>query len=285
MPGTILLGIDVESASDDSLGYAEYATQMYHQLEIPVTYYVTGRVLEMHGPVFAAIGNDPLIDLQCHTYDHLLLKTVFMDLPAGVSGHDDKPQFLKRGAALEEINADLARCRRLWQAVLGRQPVGLTGPWGYYRGLQDRPDILEMLHGHGFRYLRTFARNERDCQPVPLEWQPFFYEPQGFGDMLELLVHDYQDDFYWRMFARPGPSDTYEAHLRTVAQRAAEANLVWSACSHDHGCATREGFESKRKWLRHFITYAKDLGLRFISADQYYREALAAKEAGLGDGA
>ena len=279
MPGTILLGIDVESAGDHSRGYAEYGTEMYHDLGIPVTYYVTGRVLEMHPQVFAALEGDDLIDVQCHTYDHLLLKSVFMDLPPGIKGHDDKPQYLQRGASLEEIEADLAKCARLFGDILGRQPQGLTGPWGYYRGLQDRPDILEILHNHGFRHLRTFARNERDCQPVPLEWQPFFYQPQGFGEMLELLVHDYQDDFYWRMFARPGPDDTYEAHLRTVARQVADHDLVWSVASHDHGCATRPGFEMKGRWLRDLITYATGIGIRFASAGQYYREALAARQA------
>lgn len=276
MPGTILLGIDVETASEHSRGYAEYGTEMYHQLEVPVTYYLTGRVLEMHPRVFADLEKDSLIDLQCHTYEHLLLKTVFMDLPPGIKGHDDKPQYLQRGAALEEIDADLGRCTRLFQDVLGRLPRGLTGPWGYYRGLQDRPDILEILYRYGFRHLRTFARNERDCQPVPLEWQPFFYEPQGFSDVLELLVHDYQDDFYWQMFAQPGPTDTYEAHLRTVADRVAREDLVWSVASHDHGCATRQSFECKGRWLRDFITYAKDIGIRFVSADRYYSEMLAA---------
>jgi len=277
MPGTILLGIDVESPSDHSRGYAEYGTEMYHELRVPVTYYVTGRVLEMHPRLFQALAGDDLIDLQCHTYDHLLLKTVFMDLPAGIAGHDDKPQYLRRGATLAEIDADLAKCRRLFEDILGRQPRGLTGPWGYYRGLQDRPEILEILHGHGFRHLRTFARDARDCQPVPLEWQPFFYEPQGFADMLELMVHDYQDDFYWRMFARPAPDDTYEAHLREVARRVAAEDLVWSACSHDHGCATRESFDYKSRWLRDLIIYARGLGIRFTTAEQYYAETLAGK--------
>ena len=277
MAGTIILGVDVESASAASRGYAEYGTEMFHALGVPVTYYLTGQVLEMHPKVFAALENDDLVDLQCHTYDHLLLKTVFMDLPEGIKGHDDKRHFMARGATLEQIDADLGRCVGLFEEVLGRKPRGFTGPWGYYRGLQDRPDILEIVHRHGLRHLRTFARDERDCQPVPVEWQPFFYETQGFGDVLELFVHDYQDDFYWQMFARPKPGDTYEQHLRSVARRVADADLVWSADSHDHGCETREGFEKKGRWLRDFIAYAKDIGVRFVSAEAFYSEALAAR--------
>lgn len=276
MPGTILLGIDVESASEASRGYAQYGVEMFHALGAPVTFYLTGRTLEKYPEEFAALEADELVDLQCHTYDHLLLKTVFMDLPEGIRGHNDSRHFLVRGGSLEQIDEDLSRCERLFADILGRQPRGLTGPWGYYRGLQDRPDILEIVHRHGFRHLRTFARDARDCQPVPLEWQPFFYEPQGYPDILELCVQDYQDDFYWRMFALPGPDDTYEQHLRRVTRRVADEDLVWSACSHDHGCDTREGFGHKGRWLRDFIAYARDTGIRFLSADRYYEQAAAA---------
>lgn len=277
MSGTILLGIDVESASEASRGYAKYGAELFHGLGVPVTFYLTGRTLAKYPGEFAALAADDLIDLQCHTYDHLLLKTVFMQLPPGVKGHDDNPYYLQRGATLQQIEEDLARCVPLFEDVLGRRPRGLTGPWGYYRGLQDRPDILEIVYAHGFRHLRTFARDERDCQPVPLAWQPFFYAPQGFPDALELLVQDYQDDFYWEMFARPGPGERYEDHLREVARRVADEDLVWSVASHDHGCDTREGFARKGRWLREFVSYAKDIGIRFMSAEAYYEEAVAAR--------
>ena len=278
MPGTIVLGIDVETASEDARGYTQYGTELYHQLDIPVTYYVTGRTLELYPEVFAALEKDTLIDLQCHTYNHLCLKTVYMDLPPRVTGHDDKPYFVMQGGSSEEIDEDMTRCSKLFQDILGRKPRGLTGPWCYYRGLQDRPDILSLLHRHGIRYLRTFGRDARDCQPVPIEWQPFMYASQGFSDMLEIFIHDYQDDFYWRMFALPGPNDTYETHLRMMADRVASKDLVWSAASHDHGCATRQGFEMKGKWLRSFIRYAKELEIRFLNAEQYYQEVMNAKQ-------
>ena len=277
MSGTILLGIDVESASESSRRYAEYGTELLQSLGVTATFYLTGRTLAMYPQVFAALENDQAIDLQCHTYDHLLFKTVFMHLPPGVRGHDDNPQYLVKSASPAQIEDDLARCGETFQQVLGRRPRGLTGPWGYYRGLQDRPDLLEIIHRQGFRYLRTFARDERDCQPVPLGWQPFFYQPQGFPDVLELLIHDYQDDYYWQMFARPAPGQTYAAHMKEIACQVAEQGLVWSICSHDHNCETREGFNKKREWLEPLIVYAKDIGIRFLTATGYYEEALKAK--------
>jgi hypothetical protein len=195
-----------------------------------------------------------------------------MEIPPGktIQGHTDF-QF-QRGGAIDEIDRDLARCQRVFEAVLARRAVGLTGPWGYYRGLGDRPDLLELVHGRGFRILRTFARNERDGQPVPVEWQPFLYTVQGFPDTLEILVHDYQDDFYFMAFEGAADASTYPAHLHKVADRVARDGLVWSLCSHDHHCETPDAFREKTAWLCDLIQYAKSAGIRFLTASEYYAE-------------
>ena len=272
MAGTIIFGIDVESASENSVGFAEYGAEMFRELNIPVTWYLTGKTLERYPDVFRKIENNELIELQAHTYDHILLKTVLMRIPEGISIHGSTEWHVQRGGSLEEIDSDLGRCQLVFQNALGRRATALTGPWGYYRGLGDRPDLLEMVHRHGFKILRTFARDEQDGQPVPLEWQPFFYEVQGFPEILECFIHDYQDDFYWQAFAQPRKGDSYLDHLESVARKIAEENLTWSLCSHDHGCATREGFEKKGNWFRAIVEYAQDLNVRFLSVTQYYEE-------------
>jgi peptidoglycan/xylan/chitin deacetylase (PgdA/CDA1 family) len=275
MAGTILFGVDVESADENSLGYARHGADFFRALEVPVTWYLTGQTLEKYPDEFARLAEDPLIELQCHTYSHVLLKTVFIQVPKGLTIHGKTDFFLKPGGTLEQIETELARCEELFERILGRKPMGLTGPWGYYRGLCDRPDILEIAYRHGFRFLRTFARDERDGQPVPFEWQPFFYGPQGFPDVLELMVHGYQDDYYWKAFACPSESERYEDYLEQAARRVAREDLAWSLCSHDHGCATKEGFERKGSWIRALIAAAKGMGIRFLPAGEFYRRKLA----------
>ena len=61
-------------------------------------------------------------------------------------------------------------------------------------------------------------------------------------------------------------------HLKSVARKVAEKDLTWSLCSHDHGCATKEGFEKKACWFRAIVEYAKELNIRFLSATPYYAE-------------
>lgn len=272
MPGTILFGIDVETANENALGFTQHGLRLFEELGIPVTWYVTGMTLERYPEAFRAPEASGLVELQAHTYDHILLKTVLVEVPEGQVVHNSTDFFMQRGASNEEIVADLTRCQEVFERVLGRLATALTGPWAYYRGLGDRPDLLEIVDRLGFRALRTFGRDERDGQPVPLTWRPRFYRVQGFPHILEILIHDYQDDFYWREFAKPAPEARYIDHLRTVADRVAAEDLVWSLCSHDHGCATAEGFAQKGSWYRDLVQYSLGLGIRFLPISAFYEE-------------
>jgi len=272
MPGTVLLGIDVETADENAAGFVDRALPLVDRLDIPVTWYVTGRTLERWPDRFRRAEAHPLVDVQSHTYSHLLLKTIVTRFPPHAAEAFGAPFQMVRGASIEEIDADLDRAQQAFDHVLGRRAEALTGPWCYYRGLGDRPDLLEVVHGHGFRVLRTFGRNEADSQPVPLEWQPFAYAVQGFPDVLEILIHDYQDDYLWEQFAARQPGERYIDHLRSVADAVAARGLVWSLASHDHGCASDDGFERKASWIREIVPYARSLGLRFMTARQYAEE-------------
>src|SRR5690606_30364812 len=139
-----------------------------------------------------------------------------LEVPPGCIIDGKTDWCLYRGGTVEQIDADLARCQQVFQDILGRRPIGLTGPYCYYRGLGDRPDLLEIVYKHGFRFLRTYGRNEKDGQPVPMVWQPYFYRAQGFPDVLELFAHDYQDDFYYMAFNNLPDVSTYPEHLHRM---------------------------------------------------------------------
>ena len=274
MPGTILFGIDVESASEHSTGFARFGAELFRNLGVPVTWYLTGKTLERYPGVFREIQEGGGIELQAHTYNHILLKTVCSKLPEGRTLGGCTDWSLTRGGSVEEIDADLGRCQRVFEEALGRRATALTGPWTYYRGLRDRPDLLEIVDRHGFRILRTFGRNEHDAEPVPLEWQPFFYDAQGFPHTLEIMINGYIDDFTYAFFA-PDPSTPYVEYLKSFARRVAETGLTWGLCSHDHNCRTREGFNKKGDWFREIAEYALGLNIRFLTASQYGAEMAA----------
>jgi len=279
MPGTILIGVDVETAGESSVNYARLGVEMLEAEGVCATWYVTGKTLAYCGDALREADRAACVEIQAHTYDHLLLKSVCIEIPPGRTYAGAAGWLFRRGGSPEQIDADLAKCQQTFADVLGREATALTGPWGYYRGLADRPDLLEIVYARGFRILRTFARNETDGEPIPLQWQPRFYEPQGFGDVLELMIHGYQDDsaFGW---LTGGDRTDYAAFLREMADRVAAEDLVWGLCSHDHSCETPEAFVGKTSWLRETIRYARSLGIRFATASQLYTEKMAGRVEG-----
>ncbi len=85
-------------------------------------------------------------------------------------------------ALLEELDAHLAADPR---APRRRRASALRTPFGYYRGLRDRPDLLEIVRDAGLRYVTSWGRNEENGNPTP--WvQPFTYAEEGYPDILEL---------------------------------------------------------------------------------------------------
>ena len=278
MPGTCCLGVDIETASPASEVYSRLGLKMLEREDIRATWYVTGRSMEMYPEAFRRADESDRVDIQAHTYAHLRLKTVWMRVPAGREYAGRRDHLVELGGSNEQIDADLARCQQVFIDALGRSAVGLTGPWGYYRGLGDRPDLLEIVHRHGFRILRTFARNETDGEPIPLEWAPFFYEPQGYPDMLEIMVHGYQDDYTFRSLTGLERAEDYVAYLRGLADRVAAEDLCWGLCSHDHDCHDEEGFAAKTAWIWEAVRYARSIGIRFVTATELYHEALARRE-------
>jgi peptidoglycan/xylan/chitin deacetylase (PgdA/CDA1 family) len=270
MSGTMLVGYDIESASECTGGFLQGARALHRELNIPWAIFITGQTMEKRRQDLEALINDPLVTPAQHTYSHILLKTVYMQPGGG------QPNSLIVGASLEKIEDEINRTQELFQGIYGKTCRGLTGPWNYYRGLCDRPDILKILDQAGLRWLRCYGRDARDCQPVSHDLKPFFYADQGFPDMLECFLHGYQDDFYWKLFDDRSHGPNYEDYLAWAADYVAEHDLVWSLDAHDHGTPTAEVFhKTKGAWLRAFFEKALARGLRFRSYEEYYQERFA----------
>ena len=145
-----------------------------------------------------------------------------------------------------------------------------------YNALVDRPDILQILSDNGIRWVRTNARDYRDCQPTPFSEQPFFYVDQGFSDILELGVQGYQDDFCWDRFDDRQFGDTYQDYLFAMLEKVANEKLVWNVCSHDHGTIDMDSFSRiKGDWIEMLIIQAKSLGIQFGTPPDLYEQMAA----------
>lgn len=257
---TLLIGYDVESSEPEvTKRFLDLAWEVHNRYSAPCTFFLVGKTLELVGAeMFKPFVNHPLFDIQQHTYSHLLLKTVYID--------DGEKIQLVRGGTLEEIEEDVGKASRLLKDMLGIDCIGLTGPWGYYRGLCDRPDILEILHKLGIRFTRTWARNEKDFQPTPLEIQPFWYVHSGFPDILECPCQGYQDIYWYWIYGED--LERYMAYLGQCLEEIKRNDWVLGYGAHDHTAIKNNGLPQ----IEFLIKYAKDLGIEIKSYKDYYEE-------------
>jgi peptidoglycan/xylan/chitin deacetylase (PgdA/CDA1 family) len=261
--GTLLIGYDVEArdSGDVTPRFLQQATALHHRLAAPATLFVVGQTLEQWIPQFQAIAADPLFDVQQHTFSHQLLKTVYIE--------DGKSIRVVRGVSLEETRQEVRKTSDLLREQLGVACIGLTGPWCYYRGLRDRPDLLEVLWAEGIRFTRTDGRNERDWHPVPIDLQPYWYEALGFPEMLEIPIHGWHDCVIRAEVLGWENLDSYVESVKPYIDRAADEDKVFSLCQHDWS-SIREDPEMRA--TEALIRYAQARGLRIMSYRAYYEE-------------
>lgn len=235
--------------------------RVHTELSAPCTLFVRGATLEQSVPQFQALKENPLFDLQQHTYSHLIFKKidVFVDGEHLTHGNDEP---------VEKIKADVAKASDVFEKNLGFRPLGLTTPYAFYLGLKGRPDILEALHTVGIRFIRSYGRNKVGYSPVPLEVQPFFYVEEGFPDILELPANGWQD-CYWR--ERYGYKANWERQIYTDLDYVAERDYFLALVQHDWS-SIRE--DKKMQRTKAIILYAQKIGVRIISYRQYYEEMI-----------
>lgn len=231
-------------------------------MEAPCTFFLVGQTAEHSEEDLKRFVGASLFDLQSHTYSHLLLKTVCMQKGDQTTVY--------RGGTLAEIERNVRRGLAVLEERLGVRAEGLCGPFGYYRGLSDRPDILGILGGLGIRFTRTYARDCRDYQPVGWEAQPFWYEAQGHPEILEIPVQGWQD-VYLREALGWEAVEAFADHLCSDLEEALAGNKVWSFATHDWS-AIRNDLELTA--MRRLITVAQERGVRLLTHCAFYRERM-----------
>lgn len=264
MAGTMLIGYDVEAAADNAIT-GPFLTQVqaiHDALGVPATPFIVGQTLERWGPAFQAIARDPLFDLQQHTYSHQLLKTIHIN--------NGKTIRLVRGATLPQIREEAHKTTALLHTHLGVECIGITGPWCYYRGLRDRPNILEILWAEGIRFTRTDGRNAEDYHPVSLDLQPYWYDDQGFPDILEIPIHGWHDCVIRREVLGWDDLDGYVASVTPYIDAVAANDTVFSLCQHDWSSPQNDPEMGAAEAI---LRYAVDRGVCLMSYRAYYEEA------------
>ena len=271
---TLLIGYDVEWGHDlvrptrrnvVTEEFLRVAAPLHNELQAPCTLFVCGQTLVNSADAFRRARDlaGELWDFQQHTYSHVLLKTICF--------RGDKGMEVVRGGTLESIRVEVRKASRALREHLDVSCPGLCGPYGYYRGLSDRPDILEILHEEGVRFTRTYARNAEDGQPVDMDIQPFWYDAQGLSDMLEFPVQGYQD-LYLRGKVGWGNQQGYLDEIDATLDHVAQHDLAWGYAQHDWSSIREDStMEITRRLIEH--ARARDIAVR--TYHDYYQEQLS----------
>jgi peptidoglycan/xylan/chitin deacetylase (PgdA/CDA1 family) len=285
--GTILVGYDTETAAvgealslfTESPNFPLYAraldpdtcrealellTDIHADVGVPATLFVCGRTL-LHAlePVRAAKASG-LFDVQQHTFSHVPFKDIVYSAGPGLVG-------TIRAAPPEALLEELAFTSRLLREQLGSECVGLRTPFGYYRGLRDRPDLLAIVRATGLRYVTSWGRNEANSNPTP--WvQPFAYTEEGYPDILELPFQFWLDVVWFDQHGYDTGPELLAA-LEGAVDVIADADLVYGACFHDWVAVASD--ERRVGWLRGFLRYAVEQGVEVTTYTDYWRRATA----------
>lgn len=267
---TLLPGYHVESSDWSRPGTAaeflRAAAKLHKEMELPCTVFARGQAVEERPDAFRAARDlcGDLMDFQQATYSNLPLKTVCRQDHQGTTVFD--------AAETRQCRDDIARASDVMERVLGARPQGLAGPLGYYRGLSDRPELLEMLSRMGIRFTRTWTRNQQDAFPVPFEQQPFTYAPQGFPAMLEIPAQGWPEA---ALKSAPGfeEPEKFVRQMKKDLDYVAARGLVWGWALTDWSCIRKD---AEMRSVRAVLEQAREQEFRILSHGQYYRETVAA---------
>jgi peptidoglycan/xylan/chitin deacetylase (PgdA/CDA1 family) len=243
--------------------------RLHEELEAPCTFFVCGRTLLHALDAIEPLARSNLFDIQQHTYSHVVFRDVRYRAE-GAEGEAVLPE-TPHVALREELRFTSELIRR----HLGRDCVGLRTPFGYYRGLRDRADLLEIVRETGHRFVTSWGRNDENGNPTP--WvQPFAYVEEGYPDLLEIPFQFWLDGIWFDLNGY-GQGRAFGRELERAVDEIAERDLVYATAFHEW-CAV-EADEEGTGWIRALIGRARERGVEIMSYADYWARASAGEDA------
>jgi peptidoglycan/xylan/chitin deacetylase (PgdA/CDA1 family) len=240
--------------------------RLHEELDAPCTFFLCGRTLLHALDAIEPLAASPLFDIQQHTYSHVVFRDV---------------RYRAEGSATEAVlpetppvalREELRMTSELIRKYLGRTCIGLRTPFGYYRGLRDRPDLLAIVRETGHRFVTSWGRNEENGNPTP--WvQPFAYGEEGFPELLEIPFQFWLDGI-WFDTNGYGEGRAFRRALEGAVDEIAEQDLVFATAFHEW-CAV-EANEEGTGWIRGLIDRARARDVEVMSYAAYWARTTAA---------
>jgi len=269
-----LLGYVVDE--DLTRGFLQALQAALAEEEAPATLFLAGMNLERFGDAYAPIAADLRFDLQQHAYSHEPFKVI-----AEERDDDARTRVFRPCLPPQAVFEDVLRAERVFREVIGRRPVGLTAPFGYWRGLADQPTVLETLRDLGYLFVRSYGRTATDYQPLPVEQaQPFLYDLQGFPELMEIPIAGWHDVGFKTRFGWGEPTGFLD-HVCAELERLADRDVVWSLLQHDWSSVQ---YDEELTVTRGILRRARALGWELMSHAAFqetHRERVGGYRTGL----
>jgi len=167
-----------DTESSECLAACRTIAALHRRLEMPATFFMTGKVLEAQGADYRRLLDDPLFEIASHTYSHGTLRDHPFCGPAVTASR-----------AREEIFVG----KRQVEQVFERPCLGMRPGCGFEDGMKGASDLLGLISEAGFRYVSSMAWGLDYSLPAPLN-QPFAYAREGFPHLWELPAHGWHEN-------------------------------------------------------------------------------------------
>lgn len=237
--------------------------EVHKRLEMPATFFVVGRMLEVNAAEYKALLADPLFEVASHTWSHKLLRDNAM---------------CGRAVSADEKREEVFKAKELIERVFERPCVGLRPAVGFDNALKGATDVLGLAQAAGYKYVSSLLWGP-DCSMPALIEEPFHYGADGFPGLWELPGHGWHENLLknhnrWgakRLTLWPSPmpeaiptqfvktpEDEFQIN-RVFLEKAKElgkphVSLIWHPWS-------LQTFDPEMKMLELTFTHARRIGL------------------------
>ncbi|OHD55022.1 MAG: hypothetical protein A2096_01585 [Spirochaetes bacterium GWF1_41_5] len=256
VPGDKWAGIKFEENSTEI--FLASVLNIHQQLKIPATLFVVGSKIKNNLNALKKCLNSGLFEIAQHTYNHVPLKTIIEDSASKV--------YLK-GIDFNKIDDEIKKPAELLKKHLNVDCRGITTPYTFFRGLSDRPDILEIINRHKIKYIRSCGRNYKDYFPLGWNVEPYTYKIQGFPNLLEIPVHGWIDA-QWRHDHGWEKWRGYVNYIKKRMDLLSKNSKVWSLVQHDW---TSIYLDHEMKWTKKIIEYGIKKNIKFMTHYNFYQ--------------
>jgi peptidoglycan/xylan/chitin deacetylase (PgdA/CDA1 family) len=152
--------------------------EVHKRLQMPATFFITGKTLEANAKEYKELLADPLFEVASHTWSHKLLRDNML---------------CGRAVSAEEKKEEIFRSKELIEHVFERVCVGLRPAVGFDSALKGAADVLTLVREAGYRYVSSLLWGP-DCSMPALIEEPFSYGADGFADLWELPGHGWHEN-------------------------------------------------------------------------------------------